>query len=36
MNVFEEVSANAKALLSEWIKVYDPQNGITIDRKSVV
>lgn len=31
MNVFEQVSANAKALLSEWIKVGDPKNNLTIE-----
>lgn len=31
MNAFEEVSANAKALLSEWIQVCDPNNGLTIE-----
>jgi len=31
MNVFENVSVNAKALLSEWIQVSDPKNKLTIE-----
>ena len=31
MNVFEQVSANAKALFSDWIKVGDPRNNLTIE-----
>lgn len=30
MNVFESVSANAKAILSEWVQVKDPRSNITI------
>ena len=31
MNVFEKVSAEAKVLFSDWIKVGDPKNKLTIE-----
>ena len=31
MNVFEGVSANAKAILSQWIKVVDPKSTYSLD-----
>jgi len=31
MNVFEQASTNAKALLSDWIQVGDPKNNLTIE-----
>ena len=31
MNVFEKVSAEAKVLFSDWIKVGDPRNNLTIE-----